>query len=66
MKCALCEKNEALVHVTEVAGSFTRKVDLCTECAAAHNINGPFDPTGASLLKVFQLIAAKRRNRKPQ
>jgi protein-arginine kinase activator protein McsA len=40
MKCQICKKNEATLHLTEFAGDKTRHVaDLCLECTPPKWIN---------------------------
>jgi len=39
IQCQICKKNEATVHLTQVAGDKTQQIaDLCSECAAANGI----------------------------
>ena len=40
MKCDICHKNEATIHVQEVIGSTKNMLNICSECAAEHNIGG--------------------------
>ena len=46
MLCRICKKEEATVHLTQIAGDKMQKVDLCPECAKTKGVN---DPTGFSL-----------------
>lgn len=61
MKCALCEKNEATVHLSLIAGTNFRKVDLCGACAKDKGVS---DSAGFSLLDLLESIAAKQQRRK--
>jgi protein arginine kinase activator len=38
MKCDICHKNEATIHVQEVIGATKNILNICSECAAEHNI----------------------------
>jgi protein-arginine kinase activator protein McsA len=58
MRCELCEKNEATVHLTQVWGDESQKMDLCEACAKANGVN---DPTGFSLAALME--KAKNKNR---
>lgn len=58
MKCDLCAKNEATVHVTQTFGDEFKKVDLCEDCAKANGVN---DPTGFSLVTLME--AAKKQKK---
>jgi len=46
MLCCVCKKNEATVHLTQIANDKVQKVDLCESCAKEKGVN---DPTGFSL-----------------
>lgn len=46
MLCCVCKKNEATVHLTQVANDKVQKVDICESCAKQKGVN---DPTGFSL-----------------
>ena len=59
MKCDLCNKNEATVHLTRVFGDESQRVDLCEACAKAHRLN---DPTGFSLTDLMEEL---RKSKKP-
>jgi protein arginine kinase activator len=58
MKCDLCGKNEAHVHVTQTFGDTSRKVDLCEACAEA---NGVTDPTGFSLVTLMEAVKKQKK-----
>ncbi|MCK5844440.1 MAG: UvrB/UvrC motif-containing protein, partial [Victivallales bacterium] len=40
MKCDICHNNEATIHVQEVVGGTKNMLNICSECAAEHNIGG--------------------------
>jgi len=46
MLCCICKEKEATVHLAQIAGDQTQKMDLCEECAKTKGVN---DPTGFSL-----------------
>jgi len=41
MKCALCGKSEARVHLTVIVEDNIQKVDLCEACAVANRATDP-------------------------
>jgi len=47
MKCEICNKNEATIHIQEITNLGKKKVNLCSECAANHKLpnldNGEID-----------------------
>ena len=45
MLCSICQKKEATVFLTNIAGDKMQKVNLCEECAKAKGMD---DPTGFS------------------
>ena len=52
MKCDVCGKTPATVHLTQVVENKSiRKVDLCEDCAKAHGVN---DPTELALVGLLQ------------
>jgi protein arginine kinase activator len=63
MKCEICDKNEATVHLTQTMGGRIQKVHLCSLCAEAHGVN---DPTGFSLLGILKLVSDKEGRQKPE
>jgi protein arginine kinase activator len=46
MSCCICQKKEAIVHLTQIAGDKMQKLDLCEECAQQKSVN---EPAGFSL-----------------
>lgn len=59
MKCEMCRKHEATVHLTLVVEKESlRKVDLCESCANTHGVN---DPTGFSLATLLQQLGKRDR-----
>lgn len=46
MVCDICNKNVATVHLTQMIGGKTKKVDLCEACSKEKGVD---DPTGFSL-----------------
>jgi protein-arginine kinase activator protein McsA len=58
MKCDLCENNEAHVHVTQVFGDVSQKVDLCEACAVSSGVN---DPKGFSLATLMERMKKKKQ-----
>ncbi len=53
MKCDLCGKNEAHVHLTQAAGDTVKKIDLCEACAMTNGVN---DPTGFSFATLMEKV----------
>jgi hypothetical protein len=41
MRCAICKKKPATVHLTQIVGDKMRKLDLCKGCAEAEGANDP-------------------------
>jgi protein arginine kinase activator len=62
MRCDLCKKAKATVHLSQdprpMAGDIVR-VHLCSRCAKKHGLD---DPTGFSLA---DLLSGLRNNEKP-
>jgi protein-arginine kinase activator protein McsA len=55
MKCKICKKKEATVHLTEFAGDQTPEVaDLCDECAQTNGLGSAL----ISLEAVLPLLKA--------
>jgi protein arginine kinase activator len=52
MLCAVCDKREATVHLTMIAGDSgtMQKMDLCEECAQTKRVD---DPTAFSLFELM-------------
>ncbi len=50
MKCDVCKKGEATVHLTQIIAGKMQKIDLCEECA---NEKGVSDPVGFSLTELL-------------
>ena len=59
MKCDLCGKTEATVHLTQTFGDVSNHVDLCEACAKANGVN---DPTGFSLVRIMEKV---KKHEKP-
>jgi len=54
MKCNLCGKQEATVHLTQLLrDQALQKVDLCEDCAKTQGVN---DPTGFSLADLLSRL----------
>ena len=47
MKCEVCHKEEATVHLTQVIDGEVKKLNLCQECAQKHRVdlNSPISIT---------------------
>ena len=58
MKCELCGKNDALVHLTQTKADVSEKVHLCEACAKLHGVN---DPAGFSLVDIIEKVKHQRR-----
>ena len=56
MKCCVCNEKEAKVHLTQIVGDKTQKMDLCEGCAAQKGAN---DPAGFSLAELLHLAASQ-------
>lgn len=72
MKCQLCNQAEATVQLTCLAGDkMSGKVDLCEDCAKAHDLSDPTRITltekssvwgwGFSLADLLEKISRKNR-----
>src|SRR5882757_5565738 len=57
MLCCVCNKKEATVHLTQIAGDKMQKVDLCEECAKHKGVN---DPAGFSLADLLLGLGASQ------
>src|SRR5882757_10316243 len=57
MLCCVCNKKEATVHLTQIAGDKMQKVDLCEECAKQKGVN---DPAGFSLADLLLGLGASQ------
>ena len=57
MLCCICKEKEATVHLTQIAGEKTQKVDLCEECAKQKGVN---DPAGFSLADLLLGLGASQ------
>jgi hypothetical protein len=60
MKCDLCGKDEATVHLTQTFGDMSKHVDLCEACAVANGVN---DPTGFSLVTLMETVRKQKKLR---
>ena len=52
MKCDICKKNEAVIHIKQTRGNQTSDLNLCAECAAERGI----DQKNPQLEKVLDTI----------
>lgn len=52
MKCDICKKNEAVIHIKQTRGNQTSNLNLCTECATERGI----DQKNPQLEKVLDTI----------
>jgi protein arginine kinase activator len=57
MLCCICKEKEATVHLTQIAGDKTQKVDLCEDCAKQKGVN---DPAGFSLAALLLGLGASQ------
>lgn len=53
MKCDVCEKNEAVIHVKQIVGEKVTELHLCAECANAKGISGDEDIVELSLSQLL-------------
>ena len=54
MKCEICHKNEATIHIQEITNIGKKKVNLCSECVLNHKLsNGITDVDINEILKKF-------------
>jgi protein arginine kinase activator len=54
MKCEICHKNEATIHIQEITNNGKKKVNLCSECVLNHKLsNGISDIDINEILKKF-------------
>ena len=52
MKCDICKKNDAVIHIKQTRGNQTSDLNLCAECAAERGI----DQKNPQLEKVLDTI----------
>jgi protein arginine kinase activator len=50
MRCCICHKKSATVHLTEIVGDEVQKLDFCEKCATAKGVSQStsfalFDPS---------------------
>src|SRR5437867_4279485 len=55
MLCDICKQNVATVHLTQMVGGKTKKVDLCEACSKEKGVD---DPTGFSLADLLLGLGA--------
>ncbi|NOY75225.1 MAG: hypothetical protein GXP32_05465 [Kiritimatiellaeota bacterium] len=58
MKCDICHKNEATIHVQEVLNGTKNTLNICAECAAEHNIGGD-DLNGFNLAEILYNLSSQ-------
>jgi len=58
MKCCVCNEKAATVHLTQIVGDKTIKVDVCIDCAARKGLN---DPAGFSLADMLLGLAGSQK-----
>ena len=51
MICQMCNKAEATVHLTQVVGGKSKKLDLCSDCAEQCGVD---DPAGFSMIEILK------------
>lgn len=51
MICQMCNKAEATIHLTQVVGGKSRKLDLCSDCAEQCGVD---DPAGFSMIEILK------------
>ena len=51
MICQKCNKAEATVHLTQVVGGKSKKLDLCSNCAEQCGVD---DPAGFSMIEILK------------
>ena len=60
MKCEICHKNEATIHIQEITSSGKKKVNLCIECVLDHKLGtGISDLDINAILKKFSTEVLK-------
>ncbi|MBN1898419.1 MAG: UvrB/UvrC motif-containing protein [Spirochaetes bacterium] len=53
MKCDVCKKEEAIIHIQEVANNNIKAIHLCEECARSYGIKGNIMNLGFTLIDIF-------------
>lgn len=53
MKCDVCGKNEAVIHVKQIMGDQVKELHLCSECAREKGISGEEDLIELSLSQLL-------------
>lgn len=51
MICQMCNKAEATIHLTQVLGGKSKKLDLCSDCAEQCGVD---DPAGFSMIEILK------------
>lgn len=68
MKCDICKKNQAIIHLEEQSNSGTRTINLCLECATEKGLNLDSDDVNNFLFSMLQNIFSElpRKSKRTQ
>ena len=56
MLCMICKQKSAKVHLTQIVGKKTEKIELCEDCASEKGVT---DPNNRSLVDLFDKQSGK-------
>ena len=57
MKCSICKKEEAVIHIHEYSNSGTRRINLCLNCAVQRGFDTSFEKVDQMLLNLLRMEA---------
>ncbi len=60
MICDICKKNEATIHIQEIAGGQKKVIHMCQECAAAKQSDAGFDFGPFNLAEVLYQLSGQK------
>ena len=63
MKCNICNKNEAIIHIEEYSQKGVRNLSLCLECAAEKGFNVRIEDIDNLLLNFLENIFGDSNNK---
>jgi protein arginine kinase activator len=61
MKCDICHKNDATIHIQEITDGANKKLNLCVECAAKKKIS-PFGMEPIDLSEIIYNLSEDMKN----
>lgn len=62
MKCDICQKNDAVIHIKQTRGNQTSDLNLCAECAAERGIDQKNPQLEKVLDTIFRAVGSIKGN----